>query len=489
MHGTGVELQQITDLVPDWRVLADRVTQRGITPGAIVNDLGKQTAYNFALLEEVGPANLFQKLVSAPDTREKLLRVIRDSYLLALTHKMFRSNGTIRRFFSERRIAVDDQKSQLMSMAVDVAWKLEASLRKNIDSGDPKGFKVLLPAYVQTSVNNAILDHIKAESTWERQISSPSTDEDGQEDDPISRAPDDLSLVPDQLILSQEKVSYLNQLRSKLRTLIAGKATPEPALVVVDYMFGLGLTKHSVAGEEKTMRECCEALNIEGETQARKIARCQVLLDKGLGMIREMLREELPGAVQCWQTELNVNVASKRDLNHRLDLTEGEVDRLIVNRQYMMLENLCERSVVKAEKLRLLREKGAVAAFVPVDLNSCTPREMTDILGLSKELAKKIVEQRPLARVDDLVDRKLVEPAQLAPLKQRGAVVKTSSRRSLASCKVSDLTAFEIAADTAERVLRAGPFRSWSELEDFLGSDERTWAALRKNFSLGENPA
>lgn len=489
MQGAGVELQLITDLVPDWRVLAARVSERGITPGAIVNDLGKQTAYNFALLDEVGPANLFQKLVATPEIREKLLRVIRDSYLLALTHKMFRSNGTIRRFFSERRIPLDDQKSQLMSMAVDVAWKLEGSLRKNVDASDPKGFKVLLPAYVQTSVNNAILDHIKAESQWERQIANPSSDEDGQDDDPISRAPDDLSLIPDQLILSQEKVSYLNQLRTRLRALIGGKQTPDPALVVVDCMFGLGLTKHSTAGEEKTMRECCEALNIEGETQARKIARCQVLLDKGLGMIREVLREELPGAVQCWQTEVNVNVASKRDLNHRLDLTEGEVDRLIVNRQYLMLEHLSERSVVKSEKLPTLKDKGAVAAFVPVDLNSCTPREMTDILGLSKDLAKKIVDQRPLARVDDLIDRKLVEQNQLAPLKQRGAVVKTAARRALTTCRVTDLQAFDIPAEKAERILRGGPFRTWGEVEDFLGSDERTWAALRKNFNLSENSA
>ena len=100
------------------------------------------------------------------------------------------------------------------------------------------------------------------------------------------------------------------------------EAQREP-LVVVDLIFGLALTEKSKSGQELTMREVCEVLSIAGETQARKIARCQVLLDKGLDMIRNRVRSKLPGVAQCWQSDININTASRRELSHQLGLTEG----------------------------------------------------------------------------------------------------------------------------------------------------------------------
>ncbi len=97
--------------------------------------------------------------------------------------------------------------------------------------------------------------------------------------------------MPDQVILSREKVTYLNQLRTHLKHLFDSGQQDDMALVVVDCMFGLGLTKQSKLGQELTMRECCDVLKIEGETQARKIARCQVLMDKGLDKVRQILRK------------------------------------------------------------------------------------------------------------------------------------------------------------------------------------------------------
>ena len=182
----------------------NRAQERDTTGGTVIAELGKSTAGNFAMLQEVGATGIYQKL-SATDKRDALVKIVRDSYLLALCHKIFRSNGTIRRFFGERSLPADEQKSQVMSMAVDLAWKLEASLRKNLEANDPKGFKVLLPAYVQTSVNNAVLDYIKTESHWERQTASSGTDEDGYDEDAVTRTPDDPALIPDQLALSGEK--------------------------------------------------------------------------------------------------------------------------------------------------------------------------------------------------------------------------------------------------------------------------------------------
>jgi len=488
MHGAGVQLQEILDLVPEWSSFANRAQERDTTGGTVIAELGKSTAGNFAMLQEVGATGIYQKL-SATDKRDALVKIVRDSYLLALCHKIFRSNGTIRRFFGERSLPADEQKSQVMSMAVDLAWKLEASLRKNLEANDPKGFKVLLPAYVQTSVNNAVLDYIKTESHWERQTASSGTDEDGYDEDAVTRTPDDPALIPDQLALSGEKVRYLNELRSRLQKLFAESKQVDMSLVVIDCIFGLGLTSKSKLGDEKTMRECCDLLAIEGETQARKIARCQVLMDRGMDQIRQLLRNELPGVVQCWQVEVNVNLASKRDLNHRLDLTEGEVDRLIVSRQYVVLDQLVERLVVKSDKIPFLKDKGAVAAFVPVDLNGCTPREMTDILGLSKDLVKKIVASRPFISLNDLVDHQLYDAKQLANLKQRGAVVKSSARRNLNNAKLSELVSFGIAESKAQLLLRGRPYYSWCEVEDLLGYDERSWVNLRKIFCLSENPA
>jgi DNA uptake protein ComE-like DNA-binding protein len=490
MQSVGAQLQQILDLAPEWRHAASRLEQSGIKYGALVHDLGQSTVRMFELLEEVGGHAVYAKLASSGKEQEGLLKLVRDSYLLPLSYKMLRSNGTIRRFYAEKHVGPADLKAHLMSMSADVAWKLEAALVKSLEGADPKGNKFLIPAYVQTCVNNAVLDHIKSECQWERQTSSTKPDEDGNEEDSIERAPDDLERVPDQIILSKEKVHYLNQLRAHLKKLFEqDKDHSDMSLTVIDLAFGLGLTPHSRLGVEKTMRECCEILQIPGETQARKIARCQVFLDKGMDRIRLLLREDLPGVVQCWQTEVNVNVASRRDLDHKLDFTEGEIDRLVVSRQYLVLDQLVERAVVKSDRLPALRKRGAVAAFVPVDLNSATPRDLADILGLSRELCGKIVAARPIGCLEELVQRRLLSEKDVAALKQRGAVARSGLKKNLNMAKLAELVCHGVSEKQAAFVLKGCPFRSWTDLDQYLVYDERTWALLKENFHLGENPA
>jgi DNA uptake protein ComE-like DNA-binding protein len=114
---------------------------------------------------------------------------------------------------------------------------------------------------------------------------------------------------------------------------------------------------------------------------------------------------------------------------------------------------------------------------------------MTDILGIDKDLAKKLVEARPFARLEDLSERKLVEGNKLAVLKQRGAVVRSSRAHNLNTATKAHLVGAGIAPDRAEAIVRGAPFRSWADLDDFLGADEKSWQNLRKNFSLGEIPA
>jgi DNA uptake protein ComE-like DNA-binding protein/Mn-dependent DtxR family transcriptional regulator len=424
--------------------------------------------------------------------REQLMKPIRDLYFLPLSNKMFRSNVSLRRFFGEKRMPPDECKSQQMSMAVELSLKLETALRKHLGEKSQDGFKVMLPAYIQSSVNNAVIDYIKNESHWERQT-LPDSYGDGEEESPIEKTADDLSRAPEQVVLSKEKVLHLNGLRAKLGSLLKSAPAADLSLTVVDCLFGLGLTEYSTAGEEMTMRECCDKLKIEGETQARKIARCQVLLDKGLDNIRQVLRAEMPAIAQCWQMEINVNVASRRDLNHQLDLTEGEIQRLVMSRQYIQLSELVERLVVKPPRLPELIEKGAVAAFVPVDVNSATVRDLIDVLGLSKEIAQKLVSLRPFERLQQLGQRNLISDHEIGRLVERGAVLKmptgADARSDLNQADQAALTSLGMESDKAARILRACPFGSWAEVEEFIGADESSWRIIRNNFRLGVKPA
>ncbi|HEY9712220.1 MAG TPA: helix-hairpin-helix domain-containing protein [Chroococcales cyanobacterium] len=488
MHVLGNELEQILAIVPDWRVAAEEISRNGTIDNTVAADLGKGTATIFALLQSQGARPLYEVLSRAKEQRSVLLRLVRDHYLLVLASRMCKANGTARRYYSQKHTEHDEQQSQLTSLAVEVSLKLDATLLKNLEAADSNGFKVLLPAYIQTSVNNAVLDYIKHESQWERQTASGAVDEDGNEYNPVEQAMDDPKKAPDQVILSREKVAYLNQLKEQLERLYASPKADQAALTVIDCLFGLGLSKHSTAGKELTLRECCEVLKIEGDTQARKIARCQVLMDKGMKQLRQFLRDQLPDLVELWQKELNVNVASRRELDQRLSLTEGEVERLIVNRQYIALEQLVERLVVKVERLESLRKRGAVAAFVPIDMNAVTARDLTDVLGLSKAMAQKIVDGRPFASLQELVEQKLLPESELSKLQQRGAVLRSAAKIDLNRASLSAMVAGGVPLAVAESLERAAPFESWAHLDDFIGNDEVTWAVLRKNFSLGKFP-
>lgn len=487
MQATGNEFHQIVKLAPEWQIFAQIVVEQGTISSAISADLGRTTACLYAVLEKVGAHSIFAKLSTSETNHAELLRLVRDNYLFVLASKMFKSNGTLRHFFSERRLNLEDQKGQAMSMAVELAMKLEQLLLRSLKAADSGGFKSLLPAYIQRSVNNAVLDYIKNESQWERQSVSESTEE--GEDDAITRTADDPDQIPEHVALSGEKIRYLNDLRHKLHDWYKTADASDLSFAVIDCMFGLGLTTHSLPGKELTMRECCDALKLEGETPARKIARCQVLLDRGMDKIRHLLREQLPGVVDCWQNEINVNVASRRDLNHQLDFTEGEVERLVLNRQYVVLEQLVERAIVKSEKIPVLRRKGAVAAFVPVDLNTATVREMTDIIGVPKDAAQKIVAARPLNGFQDLVQRKLFADSALAQLKERGAVLKSlaqsHSKPDLNKVNEAQLLKSGIAKDKAVLIVKARPFVSWAELDQFLACEESLWKTIKSNFSLG----
>jgi len=472
------DIQDIVRIAPEWQA-------------HILGSLSQGKVRLPDVFNQIGAKEVFAKALSLDAERARFVTILRDGYYQPLLNKMLNANVNLRRFWGQRRVAPDEQRQQAVSFSVDLAQKMEGVLNKQLNARAEDGFKVLLPAYIQRAVHNAVVDYIRQEWGWERQtLQDLNLDPDGE--DPRQNVADDVRYAPESQALSNEKVAQLNELRQRLTRMLADSSYPTEPLTVIDCMFGLGLTELSKPGEEMTMREVCDLLKLPGDTPARRIARCQVLLDKGMDIIRQDVRQNLKGLAESWQGSLNVNSASRRELSQQLGLTEGEVDRLVAGRQFREIKELVERAVLKAHRLPEIVEKGGVAAFVPVDLNGATVRDMVDILGLAKELAQKIASERPFSELPDLVARKIVDRAELDRLTARGAALKIKTadtrRIDLNGVEIEEVVAAGVPDGIATLIKKGRPFLTWSELEDFLGCDGPTWAILRQKFCLGLAP-
>ncbi len=474
MLSSSTELQEVLRFAPEWEVL-------------LRNWDGKQRVEPHEFLTRVGAQAIFRKALSIKDERQRFAVLLRDFYYQPLLSKMLSANQNLRRFLSQRRVASEELRAQTVSLSTDIAQKMETTLNKQLDAASEDGFKVLLPAYIQRTVHNAVVDYIRSESSWERQTLQDLY-LDPQQEDPRTAVADDLSYSPEQQVLSGEQVGQLNELRKNLSAMLNDSRIPRDPLVVVDLMFGLGLTEHSKVGEEMTMREVCDAIGIQAETQARRIARCQVLLDKGMDLIRQKIYSDMPGIADAWQRGININIASRRELSQQLSMTEGEIERLVKNRQFIALLQLLDRMVVKEPRLEELKEKGAVAAFVPVDINNATNRDIMDILGVPKETAQRIVSERPFSSLDDLVGKSLVQKTDLDELVRRGAVVRKETahgkRLDLNRSSADDIKGLGVDETNTFMITKGRPFTTWAELEEFLG-DSDVMGLLRQRFFLG----
>jgi hypothetical protein len=476
------DLHSLLEILPEWRTEFASL-QHGGEGVAVATTVSGTTILRdtLAILQRIGPKDIYSLLLKKNDKR--LASIIRNLYFIPLAEKMVISSVNLKRFSQERKFDQETLHAQATSIAVEIAVRLESALQKNLSEGKEDGFRILLPAYAQSSVNNAVIDYIKGECQWERSLYDAPQEE--GEENPIERAADESKPNPEQLALSREKVGHLNAFRKRLSVMIKD-GDEDGSLSVIDCLFGLGLTQHSKSGEEMTMRECCEKLDIQGETQARKIARCQVLLDKGLDKIRGAIRENLPGLTECFQSEININVASRRELNHQLGMTEGEIERLIQNRQLLAIEELPAKGVLKQERLNTIISNGAVAAFVPVDMNSAPSRDLMDILGMDKASAKTIVDKRPFSELGDVYRLLSLSEQDALNLTRRGAVLKKPSLtgKSLNSASEAELLAAGLPDDRVAAILRARPFSKWTDIEDFLLGDKKIFGILKANFYL-----
>jgi len=473
------EVEEILAIVPEWREVWD----------ALLQDARSGKTLVFDLLKAIGAQNIYSKSLDLQDGhRNTFIVLLRNNYFQPQIAKMLEFNQSLRRFWQMRHLAKDEQKGNCVSLSLDAAEKLCQALRKQLNEKAQDGFKVLLPGYIQRSVHNLVVDYIKAEWQWEQNTLQDMYLEDGDKD-PRENIAADINAIPENIALSNEQVSELNQVRKVLAELLAqSQSTNQEALEVIDCMFGLGLTKHSKTGQEMTMKECCEALKLSGDSPARKIARCQVLLDKGLNLIRDILRTQTPTIAQSWQSQINVNTASRRELNHHLGLTEGEVDRLIAQRQFCSLQDLVENKIIKAERLQTIIDNGGIAAFCPIDINSATRRDIMDILGAGKELAQKIVDQRPFESLAQGGEKLFLTPGEIGVLIKRGAVLKPISvhiiRIDLNKAPAEKLKTLELKSKELDSLLSKRPFSQWEDVAKALMLDEKQLGELRKKAIL-----
>ncbi|MDX2107074.1 MAG: hypothetical protein SFY67_11790 [Candidatus Melainabacteria bacterium] len=473
------EVEEILAIVPEWRDVYN----------ALPHDerSGKKSVFEF--LKAIGAQNIYSKCLNLQEGhRNGFIVLLRNNYFQPQIAKMLEFNQSLRRFWQMRHLAKDEQKGNCVSLSLDAAEKLCHALKKQLSEKTQDGFKVLLPGYIQRSVHNLVVDYIKAEWQWEQNTLQDMYLEEGDKD-PRENIAADINAIPENIALSNEQVSELNQVRQVLSELLKdSQSANREALEVIDCMFGMGLTKHSNTGQEMTMKECCEVLKLSGDSPARKIARCQVLLDKGLNLIRDVLRTQTPTIAKSWQAQINVNTASRRELNHHLGLTEGEVDRLIASRQFSSLKDLVENKIIKSERLQTIIDNGGVAAFCPIDVNSATRRDIMDILGAGKELAQKIVDERPFETIIQIAEKLYLTPGELEILIKRGAVLKPISvhiiRIDLNKATPEKLRALELNAKELDLIVAKRPFGEWQDVATALSLSDEQLSELRKKAIL-----
>jgi hypothetical protein len=74
------------------------------------------------------------------------------------------------------------------------------------------------------------------------------------------------------------------------------------------------------------------------------------------------------------------------------------------------------------------RSDRATAVKEPLDLNTASAAELEALPGVGKATAKKIVEHRPYARKDELVDKKIVSQRTYDKIKDRVVAHQVTSR-------------------------------------------------------------
>lgn len=213
---TKPKLEEILAVAPEWQTTFERLDQERSKDGKA------RVVAPLELFQTLGAKAIYTKLKTLGSQTDGFITILRDFYYQPLLAKMLESNQNLRRFWFQRRVAADDQKHQAVSLSVELAQKLETALLKQLKLGQEDGFKVLLPAYAQRSVHNAVVDYVRNEWQWEKDTLQD-INLDPEQIDPRANVADDNKYSPENQALSGEQVGQLNQLRERLAKMLGEK--------------------------------------------------------------------------------------------------------------------------------------------------------------------------------------------------------------------------------------------------------------------------
>ncbi len=107
---------------------------------------------------------------------------------------------------------------------------------------------------------------------------------------------------------------------------------------------------------------------------------------------------------------LDINTASEKELADLKGIDKEQAKKIIKNRPYARKDELVSKKVIGEKAYDRIKDQ-IIAKQVKeiVDINSASEKEIAAIKGIDQEQAKKIVKNRPYARKDELVSKKILD--------------------------------------------------------------------------------
>ena len=108
---------------------------------------------------------------------------------------------------------------------------------------------------------------------------------------------------------------------------------------------------------------------------------------------------------------VDINSASEKELGELKGIDKDQVKKIIKNRPYARKDELVSKKVIGEKaydriKDQIIAKQGSKEI---VDINNASEKEIAAINGISDDQAKKIVKNRPYARKDELVSKKILD--------------------------------------------------------------------------------
>jgi DNA uptake protein ComE-like DNA-binding protein len=139
---------------------------------------------------------------------------------------------------------------------------------------------------------------------------------------------------------------------------------------------------------------------------------------------------------------VDINSASEKEIADLKGINKEEARKIIKNRPYARKDELVSKNVITEkdyDKIKdhiVARQHGSEM----VDINNASEKEIAAIKGISDEQAKKIVKNRPYARKDELVSKKILDEKTYDKVKDQLVTKQSAGKDSAKESTTSDLT-------------------------------------------------